>query len=121
MLVPNKKLLDRLRVFHTQCIRSSAEIRKKRTWEYRISAVELREHIGIHHIDYYMFSRQLCWLGIVSRMDFVRLPRPRRMLSCRVPHKRLVRRPRITYGEIVNKALRKFGFDKLHMGLPRKS
>ena len=85
-------------------------VTKKHTWEHRISAAELRQRISIHPIGYYIFSRQLCWLGTVSRMDFGRLPR--RMLSCWVPHKRLVGRPRFTYGQTINKALRKFGFNK---------
>jgi hypothetical protein len=40
-------------------------------------------------------------------MDFSRLPR--RMRSCWVPNKRLVGRPRFTYGETIRKALQKFG------------
>ena len=88
---------------------------KKHTWEHRISAAEMCERICLHPIDYYIFPRQLCWLGTVSRMNFSRLPR--RMLSCWVPHKRPVGRPRFTYGETVNKALRKFGFDKSFHGI----
>ena len=94
-------------------------VTKKHTWEHRIYAAKLRERIGLHPIDYFIFSRQLYWLGTVSRMDFGRLPR--HMLSCWVAHKRPVGRPRFTYGETVNTALRKFGFDKLFMGLPGKS
>ena len=110
-----EKLLDRLKVFHSQCIRSMCRVTKQHTWEHRISAAELRERSGLHPIDYCIFSRQLCWLGTFSRMDFGRLPR--RMLSCWVPRKRPVGRPRFTYGETLNKALWKFGFDKNFYGI----
>lgn len=104
-----KKLLNRLRVFHNQCIRTMCRVTLKHTWDHHISSAELRQRIGLHPIDFYIYSRQLCWLGKVSRMDLTRLPR--RMLTCWVPHKRPIGRPRFTYGETIKKALKKFGLD----------
>jgi ABC-type sulfate transport system substrate-binding protein len=75
-----------------------------------MSSADLQKRIGLHIIDYYIFSRQLCWIGHVSMMNFNWLPR--RMLSCWVPNKRSAGRPRFTYGEAVNKALKSFEFDK---------
>ena len=46
------------------------------------------------------------WLGKVARMEMSRLPR--HMLSTRAKKKRPVGRPRLTYGAIVNKALKHF-------------
>jgi hypothetical protein len=115
-----EQLLDRLRVFHNQCIRSMCRVTRKHTWEHRISSAELRARIGLHPIEFYIYHRQLFWLGNVSRMDFSRLPR--RMLSCWIPSKRPVGRPRFTYGETVRKALQQFGFtDENYLGFTSKT
>ena len=111
-----QRLLDRLRVFHHQCIRSMCRVTRKHTWEHHISSDDLRKRLGLHRIEFYVFSRQLCWLGHVSRMDMERLPR--RMLSCWIPHRRPVGRPRLTYGATMKKALRAFGLDEKQTGVP---
>jgi hypothetical protein len=80
-----------------------------------ISSTELRKRIGIHPLEYYIYCRQLCWLGNLSRMNFSRLPR--RMLSCWIPNRRPVGRPRFTYGETIKKALQKFGFNADKIGI----
>ena len=41
----------------------------------RISSAELRARIGLHPIIFYIYCRQLYWLGNASRMDFFRLTR----------------------------------------------
>jgi len=105
-----KKLLSKLRIYHNQCIRNMCRVTLKHTWYHSISAADLQKRIGLHPIDYYIFSRRLCWIGRVSRINFDMLPR--HMLSYWVPNKRPVGRPRLTHGETVNKALKSYGFDK---------
>ncbi len=72
--------IDRLKVFHNQCIRSMCRDTRKHTWEHMISSAELRKRVGLHPLEYYIYCRQLCWLGNLSRMTFSRMPRG--MLSC---------------------------------------
>ena len=81
-----EELLQRLRVFHAQCLRAMSRVTRKHTWEHRISSIQLMQELGLDAIDFYVARRQLRWLGHVSRMDWERLPR--RMLSVWVPHAR---------------------------------
>jgi hypothetical protein len=63
-----------LRDFHNRCIRSMCIVSSKHTWEHIISSVQLRARIGRRSLEFYIYYRQLCWLGNVSRMDSSRLP-----------------------------------------------
>ena len=74
-----EELLQRLRVFHAQCLRAMSRVTRRHTWEHRISSMQLMQELGLDAIDFYVARRQLRWLGHVSRMDWERLPR--RMLS----------------------------------------
>jgi len=61
--------------------------------------------MNLHPIEFYIYGRQLCWLGKVTGMEmYARLPR--QVLSAWVNIKRQVGRPRLTYGAAVNKALK---------------
>ena len=100
-------LLQRLRVFHAQCLRAMCRVTRKHTWDLHISTQELGQRLGLDSIDMYVSRRQLRWLGHVSRMDYSRLPR--RMLSSWVAHARPRGAPHMTYGRSINKALAKFG------------
>jgi hypothetical protein len=102
-------LLQRLRVFHAQCLRAMCRVTRKHTWDHHISSQELGQRLGLETIDVYVARRQLRWLGHVSRMGFERLPR--RMLSAWVPSARPVGAPKMTYGRSVGKALAKFDID----------
>ena len=63
-----EELLQRLRVFHAQCLRGMCRVTRKHTWEHHISTQELGQRLGLslNSIDYYVARRQLCWLGHVS-------------------------------------------------------
>ena len=63
-----EKLLDRLRVFRNRCIRAMCRVSREHTWEHWISSAEFRALIGLHPIEFYIYYRQLFWLGNVSRM-----------------------------------------------------
>ena len=91
-----EELLQRLRVFHAQCLRAMSRVTRKHTWEHRISSMQLMQEMGLDAIDFYVARRQLRWLGHVSRMGWERLPR--RMLSAWVPHAWPQGAPRLTYG-----------------------
>ena len=104
-----EELLQRLRVFHAQCLRAMSRVTRKHTWEHRISSTQLMQELGLDAIDFYVARRQLRWLGHVSRMGWERLPR--RMLSAWVPHARPRGAPRLTYGRSVAKAMDVFNLD----------
>jgi len=59
--------------------------------------------LGLDTADFYVARRQLGWLGHVARMDYSRLPRARRMLSCWVAHPRPRGAPRMTYGRLLRR------------------
>ena len=101
-----EKALYSLRVFHNQCVRTMYRVTRKNTWKHMITNDSLRQRMNLHAIEFYIYGRQLCWLGKVARMEMSRLPR--QMLSTWVKNKRPVRRPRLTYGATVNKALKHF-------------
>ena len=58
-------------------------------------------------IDVYITRSQLRWAGHVSRMPYHRLPR--KMLSSWVRAKRPRGAPKLTYGRMLRKALKKVG------------
>ena len=102
-------LLQRLRVFHAQCLRAMCRVARKHSWEHHITSVELMQRLGLDGIDFYVARRQLRWLGHVRRMPFARLPR--RMLSAWVPCARPRGAPRLTFGRSVAKAMDVFDLD----------
>ena len=104
-----EELLQRLRVFHAQCLRAMSRVSRKHAWEHHISSMQLMQELGLDAIDFYVARRQLRWLGHVSRMGWERLPR--RMLSAWVPHARPRGAPRLTYGRSVAKAMDVFNLD----------
>ena len=99
-------LLERLRVFHAQCLRAMCRVTRLHTWRWHITTQELEQRMGLDSIDVCIARRQLRWLGHVSRMDFERLPR--RMLSSWVPAPRPRGAPKMTYGRTIYKALDMF-------------
>lgn len=109
-----EELLQRLRVFHAQCLRAMSRVTRKHTWEHRISSMQLMQELGLDAIDFYVARRQLRWLGHVSRMGWERLPR--RMLSAWVPRARPRGAPRLTYGRSVAKAMDVFNLDHTRGG-----
>jgi len=84
-------------------------VTRKHTWDHHITTQELGQRLGIETIDTHVTRRQLRWLGHVSRMGFER--NPRRVLSSWVPHPRPPGAPKMTYGRIIRKALKKFHLD----------
>ena len=99
-----KKLYNKLRVFHHQCVRTTTNVNRRQMWEQRISISELLNRMKVKIIDVYIVKRQLQWAGHVRRMGFERIPR--KMLSCWVRNKRPVGCPSFTYGRSLKKALK---------------
>ena len=102
--------LQRLRLFHAQCLRAMCRVTRKHVWDHHIPTQELGQRLGIETIDTYVTRRQLRWLGHVRRMDYDRRL-PRHMLSAWAPHPRPLGAPKMTYGRSIRKALDKFHID----------
>ena len=74
-----ERMMQRLRVFHAQCLRVMLGVSRTQVWRERISTAGLAQRLGLESIETYVYRRQLRWLGHVSRMPFERAPR--RMLT----------------------------------------
>ena len=103
-------LLRQLRNFHHSCLRAMCRINRSHVFLHRISTESLLMQLHIKSIEFYVFNRQLSWLGHIGRMSFDRLPR--KLLSCWVFNKRLRGSPEFTYGRGVYKALKWFDIEK---------
>ena len=44
-------LLQRLRVFHAQCLRAMSRVTRKHTWEHHVSTQQLGQELGLESID----------------------------------------------------------------------
>ena len=104
-----EELFNKLRVFHSRCIRSMNCINRSHVWKHSISNHDLLTRTGLQDIDTYITRRQLQWAGHVSRMEMHRLPRM--MLSSWVRNKRPRGCPQFTYGRGLTKALKKANID----------
>ena len=105
-----ERIMQRLRVFHAQCLRVMAGVSRAQTFTERISTHELSQQLGLASIETYTYRRQLRWLGHVSRMPFERAPR--RMLTSWVAAKRPAGGQLMTYGRSVYKALDHFNINR---------
>ena len=103
-------LLRLLRNFHHSCLRAMCRINRSHVFLHRISTESLLARLNIEPIEFYVFNRQLSWLGHAARMSFDRLPR--KLLSCWVYNRRLKGCPEFTYGRGVYKALKWFDIQK---------
>ena len=102
-------LFNKLRVFHSRCIRAMCRVNRTHTWKHHISNEDLRTRTGLKEIDTYITKRQLRWAGHVARMDMDRLPR--KMISSWARNKRPQGCPKFTYGRGLVKALKKANID----------
>ena len=105
-----EELYNKIRLFHSRCIRAMCRVNRTHTWKHHISSEELLKRTGLKPIDIYITQRQLRWAGHVSRMNMDRLPR--RMMSSWIRNKRPQGCPRFTYGRGLTKALKKAKIDK---------
>ena len=106
-----ESIYNHLRTFHHTCIRAMCRVNRSHVFRYRISTDDLLDRLSLKKIDYYVFHRQLSWLGHVARMPFERLPR--KLLSSWVNHRRPRGAPEFTYGRGVLKALKVVNVNKL--------
>ena len=98
-------LYNKLRIFHSRCVRTMCRVTRKHTWKHRISTDELLQRLNMKSIDKYILKRQLRWAGHVARMKGDRLPR--KMMSSWVRSKRPRGAPQFTYGRGLIKSLKK--------------
>ena len=70
-----KRLWQKLRSFHMDCVRTIGGIHMWHVQEYHISNPTILERTELRNIEVYVYRRQLRWLGHVSRMPWDRLPR----------------------------------------------
>ena len=102
-----EKLMNRLRTFHNQCIRTMCGVTRWHTMTHEISNKTLRDRMGMESIDQYISERKLRWAGHVARMEHSRLPR--KFLTSWVQHPRPVVRLQYTFGHSLNKTLERAG------------
>ena len=72
-----EELLDRLRVFHNQCIRTMCGVTLWHQWHFSIRNRDLRARMKIENLDHYISVRKLRWAGHVARMGHRRRSGPR--------------------------------------------
>ena len=78
-----------------------------RAGKLHISSAALRDRMRLENIDHYVSLRKLRWAGHVARMNMERLPR--KFLTSWVRQARPHGRPQFTYGNSLNKTLRRAG------------
>ena len=98
-----EELLDRLRVFHNQCVRAMCGVKLWHQWRHGIRNRELRRRLKMEALDQLVAARKLRWAGHVARMGHERLPR--RFLTSWIRNPRPHGRPQFTYGHSLNKTL----------------
>ena len=98
-----EELLDRLRVFHNQCVRAMCGVKLWHQWRHGIRNRELRKRLKMESLDQLIAARKLRWAGHVARMGHERLPR--RFLTSWIRNPRPHGRPQFTYGHSLNKTL----------------
>lgn len=101
---------QRLRGFHSQCLRTMCGVRRLRMWRERISTSELAAELGLDSMDNYVHRRQARYFGHVWRMPFDRLPR--RMLTSWVAAPRPSGGQQMNYGRSIYRALAGFGITR---------
>ena len=68
--------LRRLSAFHHQCVRRIMGVTRSQQWYDRLTTKELSERFGmLHDIDIILRHHHLRWLGHISRMSAIRLPK----------------------------------------------
>ena len=78
------------------------------TWRDKVTNEQIRKRTGQTLLEKVIRERRLRWLGRVTRMDEVRIPK--QTLQCEVAgFKRRPGRPRINWRYIVNKDLQRMG------------
>ena len=109
-----EELLDRLRVFHNQCIRTMCGVTLWHQWHFSIRNRDLRARMKIESLDHYISVRKLRWAGHVARMGHERLPR--KFLTSWVRNPRPHGRPQLTFGHSLNKTLEQAGITTVFGG-----
>ena len=66
-----EKLYNRLRVFHSRCIREMCLVNRKHTRDHHISNEDLRRRTGILPIAAYVSRIQLRWVGMFQECPIV--------------------------------------------------
>ena len=89
-------LFNKLRAFHSRCVRAMCRVNRWHVRIHRISTEQLLNRVDLKSIDAYITRRQLQWAGHVIRMPYDRLPR--KMMSSWVPSRRPTGAPSYTYG-----------------------
>ena len=102
-----KQVLNRLQLFHNNCVRAMCRVSMWHVREHRITQANLEHRLQREPFKFYLARRRLRWAGHVLRMPMTRLPRM--FLSSWVDHKRPQQRPRFNYGHGLGRDLRNAG------------
>jgi len=97
-------LIQKLSVFHNQCVRAMCHVTRRMQHRRRIRTSELDKRVGLPPFREMLAVRQLRWLGHVARMEKSRAPRM--LLGSFVKHPRTLGRPEQTVGHSFKKFLR---------------
>ena len=76
------QIISSLETFHNRCCRIMCRLSRWQIRKHSISSESILRLLGLQPIEYYLYRRQLHWLGKVARMPSNRLPR--RMLYASV-------------------------------------
>mgnify|MGYP003333642019 FL=1 len=95
----------KLQAFHTTCIRKILKISMWDVHDFHINNTQILNKFGIEPIQDIAYSRQLHWLGKITRMPNARMPR--KMLTCWLNNKRRTGRPHITIRHTYLEALKR--------------
>ena len=96
-------LLQKLEVFHNQCVRDMCQVTRHMQWKRRIRTKTLLRRTKLPTIREMVASRQLRWVGKVARMDDSRTPK--QLMTAWVNAQRPRGRPEQTFGHSLKKFL----------------
>jgi hypothetical protein len=109
-----KQVLNRLQLFHNNCVRAMCRVSMWHVREHRITQANLESRLRLEPFKFYLARRRLRWAGHVLRMPMTRLPRM--FLSSWVDNKRPQQRPRFNYGHGLARDLRNAGVNRSDWG-----
>ena len=70
-----KHVLNRLQLFHNNCVRAMCRVSMWHVQEHRITLVNLESRLKLQPFQSYLAKRRLQWAGHLSSMPMSRLPR----------------------------------------------
>ena len=97
----------KLKRFHNDCVRTMLRVNLNQQWRRKIRMTQLFDDLEnrVRPLRWHYETRLLRWAGHIARMKETRLPKM--LLLSWVPNERPIGCPRMTYGRVVKKALKR--------------